>query len=73
MHLWKLDDYVRLYIVITGLHDVSRLLTVKVYHALLTVLVDRWRHKTHTFHLLVDKATVALQDVAVFLGLQTEG
>ena len=35
--------------------------------------MERWRPKTHTFHLTVGEATITLQDVAVKLGLPIEG
>jgi hypothetical protein len=35
----------------------------------LTSLVDRWRSKTHMFHLPSSETTMTLQDVAMILGL----
>ncbi|XP_072148053.1 protein MAIN-LIKE 2 [Setaria viridis] len=40
---------------------------------LLTAMVDRWRPKTHTFHLTCSEMTVTMQDVAMVLGLPLEG
>ncbi|XP_022031223.1 serine/threonine-protein phosphatase 7 long form homolog [Helianthus annuus] len=42
-------------------------------HALITALVEQWRHETHTFHLPVGETTVTLQDVNVLWGLPIEG
>lgn len=61
------------YIVNAGLYGVVRLETIAIDHALITALVERWRQETHTFHLLVGETTVALQDVAVLLGLRIDG
>lgn len=61
------------YIVNTGLYVVVRLETIAIDHALITVLVERWRQETHTFHLPVGETTVTLQDVAVLLGLRIDG
>lgn len=40
---------------------------------LLTVMVDRWRPKTHTFHLPFGDMSITMQDVAMILGLPREG
>jgi hypothetical protein len=39
----------------------------------LTTLVDQWRPETHTFHLPCVETTVALQDIAMILGLPIDG
>ncbi|KAK1678892.1 hypothetical protein QYE76_039740 [Lolium multiflorum] len=41
--------------------------------AKLTVLVDRWRPDTHTFHLRAGEMTPTLQDVSMILGLPIHG
>jgi hypothetical protein len=41
--------------------------------AALMTLVDWWRSETHTFHLPSGKIMVTLQDVAMILGLPTDG
>ena len=38
-----------------------------------TAMVDRWRPKTHTFHLPCDEMMITLQDVAMILGLPIRG
>ncbi|XP_066324669.1 serine/threonine-protein phosphatase 7 long form homolog [Miscanthus floridulus] len=40
---------------------------------LLTTAVDRWRPKTHTFHLPCGEMTLTLQDVNAILGLRLRG
>jgi hypothetical protein len=40
---------------------------------MLSALVDRWRLKTHTFHLLCGDATMTFQDVTMLLGLPIDG
>ncbi|MBA0789455.1 hypothetical protein Gotri_027553 [Gossypium trilobum] len=37
------------------------------------MLVERWRPKTHTFHLPRDKCTITLKDVALQLSLSVDG
>lgn len=69
----ELDDRVRPYVVTVGPHWVSRLGNVKINHALITALVERWRQETQTFYLRVDEATVTLQDVTILLGLRIDG
>src|SRR6266540_6197177 len=41
--------------------------------SLLSVLVDRWRPETHTFHLPCGEMASTLQDVAYLLGLPLAG
>ena len=38
--------------------------------SLITSLVERWRPKTHTFHLPIGEMIVTLQDIAMILGLR---
>ncbi|QHN87253.1 uncharacterized protein DS421_16g553460 [Arachis hypogaea] len=40
---------------------------------LLSVLVERWRPETHTFHLPVGEVTVTLEDMSYILGLPING
>jgi hypothetical protein len=39
----------------------------------ITTMVDRWRLKTHSFHLPCGEMTVTLKDVAMILGLSIRG
>ncbi|QHO09081.1 uncharacterized protein DS421_14g478210 [Arachis hypogaea] len=43
------------------------------HSALLSALVERWRPKTHTFHLPVGEVMVKLEDVSYILGLPING
>ena len=40
---------------------------------LLTAFVDRWRPKTHSFHLPSGEMSVLMQDVGYILGLRLDG
>uniref|UniRef100_A0A8I6XNH3 Aminotransferase-like plant mobile domain-containing protein n=1 Tax=Hordeum vulgare subsp. vulgare TaxID=112509 RepID=A0A8I6XNH3_HORVV len=42
-------------------------------HSILTVLIDRWRPKTHSFHLSCGKITVTLEDWGMITTLPIEG
>uniref|UniRef100_K3ZMP9 Aminotransferase-like plant mobile domain-containing protein n=1 Tax=Setaria italica TaxID=4555 RepID=K3ZMP9_SETIT len=42
-------------------------------NAALTVLVDRWRSETHTFHLPFGEMTITLEDIAMVFGLRVDG
>jgi hypothetical protein len=39
----------------------------------ITVMVDRWRSETHSFHLPCGEVMVTLEDVAMILGLSIRG
>ena len=40
---------------------------------LITALVERWRPKTHTFHMSDGECTIALQNLAILTKLPIEG
>ncbi|KAA3455992.1 serine/threonine-protein phosphatase 7 long form-like protein [Gossypium australe] len=40
---------------------------------LVSVLVERWRHETHTFYIPCGKCTITLEDVHLQLGLPMDG
>lgn len=44
-----------------------------VDYKFILALVERWRHKTHTFHLPLSECIITLEDVYMFLGLPIEG
>ena len=41
--------------------------------SLISALVDRWRPKTHTFHMPFGEMAVTLQDVSMLTGLPISG
>jgi hypothetical protein len=53
--------------------DGSSTLMSHMDETLLTGLVDKWRPKTHTFHLPFGKMTVTLKDIAMLTGLPIRG
>nr|XP_025703869.1 serine/threonine-protein phosphatase 7 long form homolog [Arachis hypogaea] len=57
----------------TGFYHVFHIGIVQYQSALVNVLIERWRSKTHTFHLPVGECAVTLEDVAIILGLLTNG
>ncbi|KAL8478361.1 hypothetical protein ACS0TY_030320 [Phlomoides rotata] len=55
-----------------GFYGPARCGYIKLYHHLITALVERWRLEMHTFHFPVGEVTVTLQDIAIIWGLPIE-
>ena len=73
MRMWRMDTHIRLYVIHEGFYGVYRLGHIMINWPLITCLVERWRSKTHTFHVPVGEMTITLQDVAIILGLRIDG
>ncbi|XP_022848362.1 protein MAIN-LIKE 2-like isoform X1 [Olea europaea var. sylvestris] len=75
-HFWRLgalDPQVQQLMLQAGFYGVYKAGRIRLDHALITALVERWRPETHTFHLPVGEATVTLQDISVLWGLPVDG
>ncbi|XP_015967395.1 serine/threonine-protein phosphatase 7 long form homolog [Arachis duranensis] len=57
----------------TGFYHISRVGRIQSHSVIVTALVERWRPETHTFHLPIGECTITLEDVAMILGLPTNG
>ncbi|MFQ6644015.1 hypothetical protein Gotur_017647, partial [Gossypium turneri] len=55
------------------LHASRMLEGCKLDPKLISTLVERWRHETHTFHLPCGECTITLEGVALQLGLRWTG
>jgi len=53
--------------------EIAKLRLLKVDHALVTSLVERWRPETHTFNFPSGECTITLQDISLQLGLNVDG
>ncbi|XP_020959127.1 serine/threonine-protein phosphatase 7 long form homolog [Arachis ipaensis] len=51
----------------------SQIGIVQCQKALVNALIERWHPDTHTFHLPIGECSVTLEDVALILGLPTDG
>ncbi|KAH0699276.1 hypothetical protein KY284_013491 [Solanum tuberosum] len=57
----------------SGLYDVVCVGRMQYDHALVITMVERWRPKTHCFHLPFGEVTITLHDVQVLFGLCIDG
>jgi len=57
----------------SGFYWIMKMGYLKINVALITALIERWRPKTHTFHMRCGECTITLQDVSVLLGLRVDG
>ncbi|XP_052476337.1 serine/threonine-protein phosphatase 7 long form homolog [Gossypium raimondii] len=67
------DERLIPYLELAGFRSTALIRTFNLRYDLISALVERWRPKTHTFHLPCGECTVTLEDVAVQLGLPIDG
>ncbi|XP_075655193.1 serine/threonine-protein phosphatase 7 long form homolog [Castanea sativa] len=67
------DDRVLAIVRLLGLKGLHLVSSIQLDQILITAFVERWRLKTHTFHLSHGEMTITLQDVEVIMGLPIEG
>ena len=67
------DECVIAIVRLLGLKRLHMVPSIKLNHALIIEFVDRWRPKTHSFHLPHGEMTITLQDVGVIIGMPIEG
>ncbi|QHN79048.1 uncharacterized protein DS421_19g666730 [Arachis hypogaea] len=69
----RYNDRVEEHLRITRFYHVSQIGIVQCRKALVNALIERWHPDTHTFHLPIGECSVTLEDVALILGLPTDG
>ncbi|RYR21576.1 hypothetical protein Ahy_B03g066887 isoform D [Arachis hypogaea] len=75
-HLHQIDSYdnrVEEQLKASGFYYVSQIGRIVSHRPTVDALVERWRPKMHTFHLPYGECTITLEDVAMILGLRTDG
>ncbi|XXG88055.1 hypothetical protein AAC387_Pa12g0320 [Persea americana] len=70
---WVLNETQKDYVRQSSLHNLAEMEHIRVDHALITTLIERWCPETNTFHFLSGEATVNLKDVAYLYGLSIDG
>ncbi|XP_057733724.1 serine/threonine-protein phosphatase 7 long form homolog [Arachis stenosperma] len=65
----RVEDHLR----VTGFYHASQIGVVQNQKALVNALIERWHLETHMFHLPIGECAVSLEDVALILGLPTDG
>ena len=68
-----MDPCIHPYVIRSGFYGLYRIGHVTLDWGLIMNLIERWRPETHTFHLPIEEITVALQDIAIILGLRIHG
>ena len=68
-----LDPHIACYITEAAFEGLFKVPNLKVDHALITSLVERWHLETHTFHLSHGEMGITLQDIDVMLGVPIDG
>ena len=70
---WRLTPKMREYVEKTGPQHLAELKKSKIDHALLNVLIERWRPETNTFCFVCGEATIMLEDISYLYGLPIDG
>ena len=71
--MWRLDLRIRSNVIRARFYGIFRLGHIMIDWPLIIFLVERWQPETHTFHLPIEEMMITLQDVAIILGLRTDG
>ncbi|KAL4396584.1 hypothetical protein AHAS_Ahas01G0106500 [Arachis hypogaea] len=75
-HLHQIDSYDNRgeeQLKASGFYYVFQIGGIVSHRPTVDALVEKWHPKTHTFHLPYGECTITLEDVAMILGLRTDG
>ncbi|XP_015954834.1 protein MAIN-LIKE 2-like [Arachis duranensis] len=65
----KVEERLRL----TGIYHASQIGVVQCQKLLVNALIERWHPNTHTFYLSIGECAVTLENMAIIIGLSTDG
>ena len=71
--IWVLTDKQKEHVRNVCLSHLSEIDYMRIDHALISRLVERWMPETNTFHLPMGEATITLEDVAYIYSLTING
>ncbi|XXG41053.1 hypothetical protein AAC387_Pa01g1608 [Persea americana] len=70
---WDLNERQMQWVMDAGLYHLAWMRWMRIDHALIMGLIERWRLETNTFHFPFGETTITREDVAYIYGLPIDG